>query len=350
MGIRGSLKGPVSAIITAALFGVSTPLAKLLLADIGPILLAGLLYLGSGLGLFFLGRLRRSGKRVPREAALDACDYPWLGGAIIAGGVLAPIILFFGLRETPAATASLLLTVELAATALIASLVFSEFIGKRALIAIAGIAAASIVLSGGPAGLPGLSLPAIGIIIACVFWGIDNNLTRKISGKDPLAIAAAKGLVAGGISTVIALLAGITLPDWSIIIVSLAIGFFTYGLSIVFFVRSLRDLGAARTSAYFAAAPFIGSIASVLIIREIPDIRFFIALPVFLAGAILLVSERHVHSHVHERLLHIHRHRHEEHHDHPHPGEDTDDHTHEHLHEPIEHEHPHTPDIHHRHG
>jgi drug/metabolite transporter (DMT)-like permease len=344
-----SLRGPISAIAAAALFGVSTPLAKLLLGEIEPIFLAALLYLGCGVGLFFPAIVRRPAGRASRKAGLDARDYPWLAGAILTGGVLAPISLFYGLRATSATTASLLLNFEIVATTLIASLVFAEFIGRRALAAIAVITLAAIVLTWDVTGLSGSSMAILGIIAACVLWGVDNNLTGKISGKDPLAIATMKGLGAGGVSLLLAVLTHAAVPGLQVVAAALVVGFVTYGLSIVFFVRSLRDLGAARTSAYFAAAPFIGSIASLLLFREIPGMQFFVALALFLLGVMLLVSERHIHRHIHERMIHVHRHGHDEHHPPPHPGEDTAEHVHEHVHEILEHEHAHAPDIHHRH-
>ena len=345
----GYARGPVYAIIAAALFGVSTPLSKLLLGDIDPVLFAALLYLGSGVGLFLAGRIRRTGNGVQKEARLDSADYPWLAGAILAGGVIAPISLLYGLQATPAATASLLLNLEIVTTTLIAYFIFAESVGHRVLVAISVITVAGIVLSWNVSGQPGFPLAASGIILACIFWGIDNNLTRKIAGKDPIAIATVKGFGAGGVSLGIALLTHAHVPGFLVAAAAMGIGFFTFGLSIVFFARSLRDLGAARTSAYFAAAPFIGSIISVVVFRTMPDMQFLIALLLFLAGVLLLVSERHTHSHVHERMVHVHRHRHDEHHMHAPPGEQDTEHAHEHVHEPIDHEHPHTPDIHHRH-
>jgi drug/metabolite transporter (DMT)-like permease len=342
--------GPVNAIAAAVLFGLSTPLAKLLLGEIDPILLAALLYLGSGMGSFLLGNLRRPRWAALKEARLDARDYPWLAGAMLTGGVLAPISLLSGLRTTSAAAASLLLNLEVVATALVASLVFSEFIGRRVVAALVVITAAGIALTWNTTGLTGLSPGVLAIIAACVLWGLDNNLTRQISGKNPLAIAAVKGMGAGGVSFLLAMLSHAAIPGFRVVAAALLAGFITYGVSIVLFVSSLRDLGAVRTSAYFASAPFIGSIASLLLFREIPGTQFIIALPLFLLGVALLVSERHIHRHIHERIVHTHLHRHDEHHDHAHPGEDSNEHVHEHAHEPMEHEHPHAPDIHHRHG
>jgi drug/metabolite transporter (DMT)-like permease len=338
-------KGPICAIMAAALFGVSTPLAKLLLGEIEPVPLAALLYLGCGTGLFLVAIARRSGGTSADEAGLDPGDYPWLAGSILTGGVLAPAALFYGLLLTPAATASLLLNVEIIATTLIALFVLGEAIGRRALAAIVVITVAGIVLAWNPQGLSGYSFGTAAVTGACLLWGIDNNLTRKISGKDPLAIALVKGLGAGGVSLLLAMLTHSSLPGFGVVAAALGVGFITYGVSIVFFVRALRDLGAARTSAYFASAPFIGSIASLALFREIPGMQFFIALPLFLLGVTLLAGERHIPWHTHERIVHVHRHRHDEYHIHPHPGEDIDAHVHEHVHEPVELERPRTPDI-----
>ena len=341
-------RGPVYAVIAAALFGISTPLSKLLLGDIDPVLFAALLYLGSGIGVFLLSRLRVL-TAAPGEARLEPPDYPWLAGATLAGGVIATLCLLYGLEATPAATASLLLNFEIVATTLIAHFVFAEYIGKRVMAAIVIITVASIVLSWNATGELGFSFAALLIIAACAFWGLDNNLTRKISGKDPLAIATVKGLGAGSVSLVLALVTRSDMPELSILAAALGVGFLTFGLSIVLFVLALQDLGAARTGAYFAVAPFIGTVASLLIFREFPGTGFFIALVLLLAGVILLVSERHIHRHLHERVMHTHRHLADDHHVHPHTGEDIDEHIHEHVHEPVEHEHDHAPDIHHRH-
>jgi len=308
--------GPAFALAAALLFGVSTPVSKLLLGVIDPVLFASFLYLGSGLGLLLV-LLAGKKKGVPaREARLDRRDLPWLLGGIAAGGVIAPIMLLAGLRYVPAATASLLLNFEIVATALIASLVFREYLGRQAILAIPIIAAAGVVLSWDPAGGNGLSLEAAGIVLAGFFWGIDNNLTRKIAGKDPVAIATVKGLGAGCGSLALALFFHAGIPAPGVIAAALAVGFLTYGLSIVFFVHSLRELGAARTSAYFAAAPFIGSVVSVVLFSELPGLRFFIALPLFLAGAYVLAREQHSHIHRHGEFVHDHSHAPEIHHGH----------------------------------
>lgn len=345
----------LQAILAALLFGASAPFAKLLLRDEAPIPLAGFLYLGAGLGaLLLLGvqRLvaRRSGVTV--EAGLKRPDWPWLAGAVVAGGFAAPIVLLFGLRATPAATASLLLNFEGVATAVIAALAFRESIGGRVWGAIGLITAASILLSWDAAGAWGFSLGALGVLGACVLWGVDNNLTRRISAKNPLAIVAIKGLGAGTCSVLLALALGQGITP-ARAAGALLLGSVSYGLSTTLFIFALRELGAGRTSAVFGSAPFLGMVLSLLIFREIPGWLFWAAVPLMAGGATLVLGEQHRHVHEHPTLVHEHRHRHDEpHHQHPHQGAEVPPamaHSHVHNHEPTTHVHPHVPDIHHRH-
>ncbi len=265
----------IQALLAAALFGASAPFAKLLLGEVEPVLLAGLLYLGSGLSAALLGwgqRVRAKGVTV--EAGLARQEWPWLAGAVLAGGILAPIVLLFSLRETAAATASLLLNFEGLATTLIAVLFFQEAISRKIAGAIGLIAAASIILSWNSQGEWGLSLGALGILLACVLWGLDNNFTRRISAKNPLTIVAVKGLVAGSFSLLLGLLLGNPLPGWLTVLGAMVLGSLSYGLSIMLFILAMREMGAARTSALFSTAPFIGAILSFLILREPLDMRF----------------------------------------------------------------------------
>jgi drug/metabolite transporter (DMT)-like permease len=355
---RDQLLPILKALAAALLFGINAPLSKVLLApsalgQVAPIPLAALLYLGSGVGaLLLLAVQGRDGDTA--EARLQRADLPWLAGALLAGGVAAPIVLMFSLRVTPGATASLLLNFEGVATTLIAALAFREAIGKRVWLATALITTASIVLSWGAGGAFGFSLGALGVLAACVLWGADNNFTRNISAKNPLTIVAVKGFGAGLVSLVLALAVGQPLPAPWAGLGAMALGSVSYGLSITLFILALRDLGAARTSALFSSSPFIGSLLSLLILRERVDMQFWIALPLMVAGTALLVTERHSHLHRHRTLVHEHRHRHDdEHHLHDHaPGEVPDDgwHTHPHEHAPRRHEHSHTPDLHHRHA
>ncbi|HNH06782.1 MAG TPA: DMT family transporter [Anaerolineales bacterium] len=338
----------LQALIAALFFGASAPIAKLLLGDdIAPIFLAAFLYLGSGAGTF-LFRLTQRMRSKDAEADIKSPDIKWLAGAIIAGGILAPIILMISLQNTPASTASLLLNFEGVGTTLIALLFFKEAIGRRAWIAILVITLASIFLSTNFDEGFGLSLGALGIILACVLWGVDNNFTRNISGKDPLAIVAWKGLVAGTFSFFLAYFLGNTLPSLTVILGTLVLGFVSYGLSTMLFIRSMRGLGAARTSALYGTAPLAGVLLSIFLFGEIPSFSFVIAAVLMIGGALLLINEEHSHSHTHTAMFHEHSHSHD---DSAH-GHDTAKgvHSHEHEHPAEEHEHDHMPDIHHRHG
>jgi drug/metabolite transporter (DMT)-like permease len=341
-------------LLAAALFGASAPLSKLLLGQIDPIPLAAFLYLGSGVAswlLFAIQSLGDQGRK--KEAHLTRTDLPWLAGAILAGGVAAPILLLLGLERTPASTASLLLNFECVATALMAILAFKEAVDRRILWAVGLITVASILLSWTD-GSWGLSLGALGILGACLLWGLDNNLTRNISAKNPLVIVGIKGLGAGGFSLGLALLLGKPLPGLQVIGLAMLVGAFCYGLSIQLFILALRSLGTTRTGALFGVAPFIGTVISFLVFREAPQALFWMSLPVMLLGAWLMLTEDHLHPHIHELLEHIHTHSHaDDHHLHAH-GEGefpaTGGHAHNHLHVEESHIHPHVPDLHHRHG
>jgi len=339
------------ALLSATLFGISTPLSKILVRDISPVLLVSFLYLGTAFGMFLLGKILKSGHSpLSGEAGIRSHDIPWLLLAILAGGVIAPILLMSSLEITPAATASLLLNFEGVATMMIAFVVFRESVGRRIWIALGIITLASIELSWNPNAALGFSLGAVGVLLACVFWGIDNNATRNISGKDPLAIVSLKGFFAGSMALVLAILGHDTFPAISFVFAAMILGFLCYGVSMVLFIRALRDLGAARTGAYYSIAPFIGAALSFLIFREYPDLQLVVAFGMMLAGALILAAEKHTHRHHHVPIKHEHLHHHpEEHHMHDHNGDFEGDHSHTHLHEPLDHEHPHTPDIHHRH-
>jgi drug/metabolite transporter (DMT)-like permease len=341
----------VQAILAAILFGASAPISKIFLGEIEPIPLAAFLYLGSGLGLFVFHLLQRKKTKVDIEAPIQRSDLVWLAGAILAGGVIAPIILLFGLRYTPGATASLLLNFEGVATTLIAALVFNEAVSRQAWWAILIITTASILLSVTPTENWGISLGAFGVLAACVFWGIDNNFTRNISAKNPVSIVMIKGFAAGSFSLILSMLLGHPIPGIQIIIKAMILGSLSYGLSITLFIRAMRGLGAARTSALFGTAPLSGVVLSILLLQESVNTKFLIALPLMVVGAFLLVYEEHDHNHVHEDIMHEHWHEHEdEHHHHIHKeAESTHSHSHEHRHEHHEHSHHHMPDIHHRH-
>ena len=347
-----TLPAALLALFAALLFGVSAPLSKLLLNDIAPMPLASLLYFGCGLGvlLFKLGKPLFTGKE-KAEAGMAKKDIPWLAGIILTGGVAAPIILMYSLKATPAATASLLLNFEAVSTAFIAAIFFKESLGKRVWISIALITAAAIVLSWTRSGEWGVSLGAVGIIAACILWGVDNNLTRNISAKDPLITAIVKGFGAGMVSLILSVATASAFPSLPLILLAMLLGAFSYGISIVLFIVAMRHLGAARTSAFFGTAPFIGSIISIILFGEIPSMQFYISLPLMIAGAAMIFGERHNHRHTHLFVEHDHRHRHDDlHHGHHHEDGFSGAHTHLHVHAQFEHAHAHMPDIHHRHN
>jgi drug/metabolite transporter (DMT)-like permease len=343
----------VLAFMSAALFGVSTPAAKVLLGSIDPAILAGLLYCGAGLGVAIVRRLGRSvvSRSDAPEVALGRRELPWLAGAIVTGGILGPILLMTGLTRTDAATASLLLTLEGVATALMAWFIFHENFDRRIAVGMACLAAGAIALSW--SGQPSLSalLGPIAIVGACIAWGLDNNLTRKVSLADPLQIVEIKGLIAGPVNLVLGLIAGGQIPGMTASLLAGLVGFLGYGVSLVLFVFALRHLGTARTGAYFSTAPFLGAIAALAFLQEPFTGQLALAGVLMGLGVWLHLSEHHEHHHVHEPTEHAHPHVHDEHHQHAHQPADPpgEPHTHAHRHERLTHKHPHVPDMHHHH-
>ena len=342
---------PFIALLSAVLFGASTPFAKLLLGEgLGPFLLAGLLYFGSGVGLAIFRVARGATGAGAAEAPLRRADLPRLVLVVFFGGVAGPVLLMTGLATTSASSASLLLNVEGLATMAIAWIVFRESVDRRLLVGAAAILAGAVVLSWqGEAGHLGWG--AIAIIGACLAWGIDNNLTRQLSVGDPIQIAMIKGLVAGSVNLFLGLAAGDALPAFGQVAFAGVIGFLGYGVSLALFVVSLRHLGAARTGAYFSTAPFIGAVIAVAMFGDPLTPQFWMAAVLMAIGVYLHLTEAHDHPHRHEALEHEHRHVHDEHHVHTHlpsdpPGEP---HSHRHRHAALEHKHPHYPDLHHRH-
>lgn len=342
--------GVAFALLAAALFGCSTPLAKLLLGGIDAVTLAGLLYLGSGVGLTLWSLVR--GRSTVAEAKLSRQDLPWLAGAIAAGGVAGPVLLMLGLALTPASSASLLLNLEGVLTALLAWFVFKENFDRRIAVGMFAITAGGAVLSW--VGRPAMELPwgALAITGACLCWAIDNNLTRKISAADPVQIAAAKGFVAGSINLTLGLAGGGEIPELQMLLMTAVVGFLGYGVSLTLFVRALRHIGTARTGAYFSLAPFIGAGVSIVLLGEPVGAVFGVAAALMGLGVWLHLTEHHEHEHDHEELGHEHAHDHDTHHQHEHNGTEPagEHHSHPHRHPPMTHSHPHFPDIHHRHG
>lgn len=349
---RTWLSGISFAVLAAVLFGASTPFSKILLGKTEPVMLAGLLYLGSGIGLTTWSWLRARSKGGTRDAKLKRLDLPWLAGAILAGGIIGPILLMVGLAMTPASSASLLLNLEGVFTAMLAWFVFKENFDRRIATGMFAITVGGLLLSWD--GRPEVDVPwgALAITGACLAWGIDNNLTRRISAGDPVQIAAAKGLVAGAVNLTIALAAGSSVPTLLTVTIAALLGFFGYGLSLTLFVLALRHIGTARTGAYFSLAPFVGALISILVLRDSLTLPFLMAAGLMGIGVWLHLTERHKHEHLHEVLEHDHRHVHDEHHQHEHAESVPlrEPHSHPHRHERMVHSHPHYPDIHHRHG
>ena len=336
--------GVAAALGAALLFGAGTPLAKLLLCDVGPWLLAGVFYLGSGVGLTLFRLFRRA-----EPVQLARSEAGWLAGAILAGGVAGPVLLMFGLAGMPASGAALLLNAEGVLTALLAWVVFKENFDHRIALGMAAIAAGAVVLSWpGEARFAG-AWPALAVLGACLAWGIDNNLTRKVSLADATWIAAVKGLVAGSVNLVLAFSLGDRLPAWPTTVAAMGVGFLAYGVSLVLFVVGMRHLGTARTGAYFSIAPFFGTVLA-LAGGEPLTLRLVAAGTLMGVGIWLHLTERHAHEHAHEPMEHHHEHVHDEHHQHAHdfPVSPGVKHVHHHRHEPLLHRHAHFPDSHHR--
>ena len=337
------------ALAAAALFGASTPLAKLLLEEVSPVVLAGLLYLGSGMG-FALQRLARGQHERLREAPLAARDWGWLAGAILVGGVVAPVLLLWGLSGSGAAETALLLNFEAVITALVAAALFREAVGARIWLAALAMLAGGCVLAYDPATAVAFSPYSLAVVGACVGWAIDNNLTRRVAGADPVAIAMTKGIAAGSFNLGLGLALGGSFPAPGAAAGALALGFAGYGVSLVLFIYALRHLGAARTSAHFSTAPFIGAALAVPLLGEPVTASLVAAAALMAVATWLVLTERHAHEHAHERMAHDHRHVHDEHHQHAHRGDEgPEPHSHAHVHEPMRHAHPHVPDLHHRH-
>jgi drug/metabolite transporter (DMT)-like permease len=345
-----NLRAPIIALAAAALFGVSTPLAKLLLGEVNPLLLAGLLYLGSGSGLTALFFIRKTVFKGSGEASLSRSDLPWLAGTIFFGGMLGPILLLYGLALNDAASASLLLNLESVFTLGLAWVVFREHVDSRLFMGAIAIVAGALLLSWqGDFGKAGWGIFLIAM--ACLSWGIDNNLTRKISAVDPVVLAAIKGVAAGSVNTALALTSGAVLPALPTALSALSLGFVSYGFGLVLFIVALRHLGTARTGAYYGIAPFIGALAAAIILGTPLTVTILVAGLLMAFGAWLHLSERHLHEHKHESLEHTHRHSHDSHHRHMHGPDDppSEPHSHPHRHEALQHAHVHWPDLHHRH-
>ena len=349
--MRADVKGAAAALGAAVLFGLSAPLAKLLLADTRPLCLAGLLYLGAGVGLVLLPivfpRLRSRSSETPLRRA----DIGMLVSIIAAGGVLGPLLMLTGLSRVSGLVGSLALNLEAPFTILLAVLVFREHLSLRAAGAAAVILLGVAILSSGQGGSTSDVLGVAAIAGACLSWAVDNNLTQRLSLRDPLAVARTKSLGAGGASLTLALTLGERLPTAAHVAPALLLGFFSYGLSLVLAVEAMRLLGAAREAAFFSVAPFAGALAAVPILGDHLGRREGVAMLVLAFGVAALLREEHGHLHTHAVLEHEHGHVHDEHHEHAHSAGDPigESHAHMHRHDSITHGHAHSSDVHHRH-
>jgi len=342
----------VLALASAALFGMSTPLAKLLTGAIPPLMLAGLLYAGSGAGLSVVLIGRRLVNPVAQISLPQRGEWRWLAVAVFFGGVLGPVSLMFGLTTSAASTASLLLNLEAVFTALLAWFLFKENFDRRIALGMFAIVAGGVILVWSPGHRDRGSLGLAFVALACLCWAIDNNLTRKVAAADAVVIAGIKGVVAGAVNLMLALLLGETVSVPRDVYLALAVGFLGYGVSLVLFVVGLRNLGTARASAYFAVAPFFGAALALVLQDDSVSPRLIASASLMAAGVCLHLTENHRHRHSHQEQNHAHMHVHDVHHQHSHDfaWDGKEPHSHPHVHAPLTHSHAHFPDIHHRHS
>lgn len=334
-------KGALYGLTAALLFGASVPCAKLLLPEVGPLLLASLLYLGAGAALL---PIRSRG-----EARLQRRDVPLVLGIIVCGGIVGPLCMLSGVARVSGLSGSLLLNLEAPFTMIVALIFFREHLGWRELVAAAIIVAGAALLGARPGELGGSWLGVLLVAAACAAWAIDNNLTQKLSLRDPVAVVRWKALGSGTCVLLVALLSGATLPSWRVIGGALLLGSLSYGASIVLDAYALRLLGAAREAAFFATAPFAGAVLAVPLLGDRPRTVDAVAAGVMLLGVVAMVRARHAHAHAHDVHEHEHAHVHDEHHQHAHEGALVEPHSHRHRHDPMTHSHPHVSDLHHRH-
>lgn len=345
-------QGAFYGLAAAVLFGMSPPLAKLLLPESGPMLTAGLLYLGAGLGLLLFELTDRRWLNLGiEEAPVRRADVGLLAGVVFTGGMLGPFLMLWGLERLSGVVTSLLLNLEAPFTVLVAVLVFREHLGHLELAGVLVIVLAAAILTYRPGAIHGDVVGILAVLGACLCWAIDNNLSQRLSLRDPLVVTRTKTLGAGlGMLGIVAITEH-RWPSFTIMLAALVLGLASYGVSLVFDMRALRLLGAAREAGFFATAPFIGAVVAVPVLGERWEIQDATATALMIVGVALLLRAHHGHTHTHEALDHDHVHYHEEHHDHDHDGESgaQEPHTHQHRHLPLTHDHPHVSELHHRH-
>jgi drug/metabolite transporter (DMT)-like permease len=347
--MTGNFSAVFYAVLAASCYGISMPVSKLLLAGIPPVFMAGLVYSGAGLGMLAINIFKKKSAALD-EAKITKKELPYTAAMVLLD-VLAPVFLMIGLSVSTPATASLLNNFEIAATSAIAMLVFKEALGRRTWLAVIFITIASVILSVDDISSVSFSFGSIFVLLACLCWGFENNCTGRLSLKDPSEIVIIKGIGSGFTSLAAAFIVKQYSRDIIYILAALLLGFVSYGLSVYFYIYAQRHLGAARTSAYYALAPFIGAALSFVIFREIPTVSYLAALGIMIAGVYFTAFEKHKHPHTYQFAEHEHRHRHDDgHHGHIHETPVTGEHSHPHIHTAMEHDHPHTPDLHHLHG
>ena len=338
-------------VTSAALFGISPPFAKLLVKNIPPVALAGFLYLGAfvGLSLYSISRRIVSTESI-RSANLKKEDFSWLFGSVLSGGIIAPICLMFGLSQISGFTTSLLLNLEGIFTAVIAVIIFKEEAGKRLWMALMCMTVAGVFLTWDSSQSKFNFLGPLLVTLAMLCWGIDNNLTRNISTRNPIQITRIKGFVSGLVSVSLAYTLGINI-QWDVsVLYAMLLGSFSYGISLVFFIKALEGLGSFRTGIFFSLAPFIGAVTSLILLQEWIGWVMFPAIMLTVAGVWLISTEKHLHLHLHQEVVHTHLHNHKDsHHIHEHIEIVHEPHVHEHKHPEESHIHSHWPDTHHRH-
>ena len=332
------------AISAAALYAINIPLSKVLLEFVPPTMMAAFLYLGAGIGLFLYGRATKE-----QGEKLTKAELPYTIGMIVLD-IAAPILLMLGLGSTNSANASLLNNFEIVSTSLIAFLIFREKLSKRLTFAILLVTAASIALSFEGEGSFKFNIGSLLVLGAACCWGLENNCTRMISNKSSVQITTIKGIFSGLGSLIVALTVGEKIPSPVLIAAVLLLGFVAYGLSINFYIKAQKNLGAAKTSAYYSIAPFLGVLFGVLLLRERPGMQFYIGLAIMIAATVLMIKDTislqhthehhhiHTHEHRHGELVHSHEHEHIHSHTHIHSEDES---SHEHFHKVIE-EHQHT--------
>ncbi len=342
-------RGIAFGLSAAVLFGASAPIAKRLLPETGPLLLAACLYLGAGVAITVVRATKWSRQRGRHEASLRRSDLPAIAAVALLGGVLGPVLMMVGMERVSGVTGALLLNLEAPFTMLFAMTLFGEHLGKAELAGAGLIVAGALGLAVGPGAWRGDSLGFLALGAACAAWALDNNVSQRLSDRDPLAVVQAKALSAGVGTLGLAVTIGNATPTTGALVVALLVGAASYGLSLVLDMHALRLLGAAREAAIFATAPFIGAVLSILLLGDRPGPAHALAGVTMAMGVILLARARHGHAHSHVASEHDHLHDHDEHHNHPHDGAIAGPHSHPHRHAPLTHDHPHVSDQHHRH-